>query len=123
MMPRTSERFLDPEGKKFGIPTFPWQMAPEGLATRRQLTNARLRPGGAPVVAQIMWDRGGDEVGVAYLYELAAAVPKRPYTDGLARSVAAMLVARSTCAACGTVYDYCLPKSRDCWRCQDGGRS
>ncbi|GAA1954687.1 RRQRL motif-containing zinc-binding protein [Catenulispora subtropica] len=122
-MPRISERFLDPEGKHFGIPTYPWRMAPEGLATRRQLATAGLRPGGAPVVAQIMWPRGGEQVGVAYLYDLTAAVPKRPFTAGLGRSVAAMLAARSTCGSCGTVYKYCLPKSQDCWRCQSGSGS
>ena len=122
-MPRISKRFWDPEGERFGIPTYPWRMAPAGLATRRQLATAGLRPGGAPVVAQIMWPRSRGEVGVAYLYDQAAAVPKRAFSAGLARSVAAMLRARSTCTGCGVVYEFCLPAGQDCWRCQSGGES
>ncbi|MFE0733293.1 hypothetical protein ACFW2X_34730, partial [Streptomyces antibioticus] len=48
-------KFFDPEGHEFGIPTFPRKLAPEGLATRRQLRARGLRPGGQPVVAQILW--------------------------------------------------------------------
>jgi hypothetical protein len=28
---------FDPSGARFGIPTYPWRFAPDGLATRRQL--------------------------------------------------------------------------------------
>ena len=70
-----------------------------------------------------MWPRPKNEVGVAYLYDLTCAVPKRVFSAGLARSVAAMLAARSTCGGCGVVYEFCLPKGQDCWRCQSGGES
>lgn len=116
-MPRIVERFLDPTGAVHGLPTYPWRCAPEGLATRRQLTAAGLRPGGAAPVAQLMWPRRGDEVGVAFLYDVAVAVPKRPATEGNRRAVAAMLAARSTCRTCHTVYDYCLPAGLVCWGC------
>src|SRR5436305_9545045 len=110
-MPKTSPRFHDPDGARFGIPTFPWRCAPEHLATRRQLAAAGLRPGGSPVVAQLMWPRRGG-YAVAYLYDLATAVPKREPTAGNRRAVAAMLAARSTCRTCRTVFEYCLPAGR-----------
>lgn len=110
-------RFFDPDGTRYGLPTYPLRCAPEGLATRRQLTAAGLRPGGAPVVVQIMWARRRGNVGVAYLYDLAMAVPKRAPTPGNLRAVAAMLTARSTCRTCRTVYEYCLPAGRVCWTC------
>jgi hypothetical protein len=118
-MTRHRRRFFDPEGKRYGLPTWPWRMAPEHLATRRQLSAAGLRPGGAAPAGQVMWMRHR-KPAVAYLYDLSAAVPKREYSPGLARSVAAMLAARSTCSSCGTVYDFCLPTSRDCVSCQGG---
>lgn len=116
-MPRTSPRFLEPTGAVHGLPTYPWRCAPEGLATRRQLAAAGLRPGGAAPVAQLMWPRRGDEVGVAYLYDVAAAVPKRKPTEGNLRAVAAMFAARATCLTCEKVYGYCLPTGRVCWSC------
>lgn len=32
----------DPDGTRYGIPAYPWQCAPAGLATRRQLAARRL---------------------------------------------------------------------------------
>lgn len=110
-------RFFDPDGTRYGLPTYPRRCAPEGLATRRQLAAAGLRPGGSPVVAQLMWPRPRGQVGVAYLYDLGAAVPKRAPTPGNRRAVAAMLTARSTCSTCHVVYEYCLPAGRVCWTC------
>lgn len=43
---------FDPTGERFGLPTSPWKLAPEGLATRRQLRARDLRPGGQEIVAQ-----------------------------------------------------------------------
>lgn len=48
---------LDPTGERFGIPTFPWQFAPDGYATRRQLRGQGLRPGGQDVAAQLLRPR------------------------------------------------------------------
>jgi hypothetical protein len=36
----------DPTGALPGVPTYPWRLAPDGLATRRQLRARGLRPGG-----------------------------------------------------------------------------
>ena len=43
----------DPTGARYGIPTYPWRLAPDGLATRRQLRARGLRPGGQPIAAQV----------------------------------------------------------------------
>jgi len=96
-------------------------MAPDGLATKRQLAARGLRPGGAAVVAQIMWKRRRGD-GVAYLYRLAEAKPKRTPTAGNLRAVAAMLAARSTCQVCGLTFEYCLPAGRVCLHCADPDR-
>jgi hypothetical protein len=48
---------FDPEGERFGIPTYPWRYAPEGLATRRQLRSQGLRPGGQDVAPTRAADR------------------------------------------------------------------
>lgn len=47
-------RCYDPTGARYGIPTYPWRLAPAGYATRRQLRARGLRPGGQPVAAQLM---------------------------------------------------------------------
>lgn len=53
-MPTAYAKCFDPNGARFGIPTYPWRMAPDGYATRRQLRTRGLRPGGQPVAAQVM---------------------------------------------------------------------
>ncbi|WP_323746347.1 RRQRL motif-containing zinc-binding protein [Catenulispora pinisilvae] len=120
-MPRIVTRFYDPTGSEHGIPTYPWRMAPAGLATKRQLAEQGLRPAGAAVAAQVMWPRRRG-VGVAYLYPLVQAKPKRPPTAGNLRAVAAMLAARSTCQVCRLTFEYCLPASRVCLYCAQPDR-
>ncbi|WP_329307846.1 hypothetical protein OG322_41435 (plasmid) [Streptomyces sp. NBC_01260] len=113
-------RFFDPEGKEFGIPTFPRKLAPEGLATRRQLRSKGLRPNGQPVIAQILWLGRRDPltrvrpVRAAYLYRLDLAAPVRPMTPGRARAVAAMMRARRTCPLCAVTFPYVIPTSLGC---------
>lgn len=102
------------------LPVYRWNAAPAGLATRRQLAAAGLRPGGSPVVGQLeRRRRNGRDPLVAYLYEISAARPKRPATPGNQRAVAAMLAARSTCRTCGSLYPYCLPAGRTCLACMN----
>lgn len=73
--PGTRVLFYDPTGRQFGgLPTYPWKWAPKHLKTRRQLAALGLRPGGQAPVAQILWRKGGR---LAYLYDLALALPKR----------------------------------------------
>lgn len=68
-------RFHDPEGERYGIPTYPWRMAPQHLRTKRQLAQRNQRPG-EEAQAQVMANtRRGVVRG--YLYDEATAVPKR----------------------------------------------
>ena len=50
--------FYDPDGDRYGLPTYPWRCAPDGLLTIRQLRDKGLRPGGQDIAAQILWRRG-----------------------------------------------------------------
>ena len=81
---RTRARFHDPTGARYGIPTFWWRGAPAGLATRRQLRAAGLRPGGQDIAAQVMW-RGVGGVRAAYLYRIDAGRAEADGQPGPAR--------------------------------------
>ncbi|MEU2455865.1 RRQRL motif-containing zinc-binding protein [Streptomyces sp. NPDC012765] len=113
-------RFHDPDGTQYGIPTYPRRLAPEGLATRRQLRAQGLRPAGQDVAAQILWygRRPPGEtvrpVRAAYLYRIDLAAPVRPMTPGRWRAVHAMLRARRTCPLCQVTHDYVIPTSLGC---------
>jgi hypothetical protein len=106
--------YWDPEGTRYGIPTYPWRMAPAGLATRRQLTADGLRPGGQPVAAQVMWrsrHRSNPRpVQVAYLYRVEAAKPKRTPTPAQLAALGKALAARRRCPECGRDAGYVLPR-------------
>jgi hypothetical protein len=96
------------------LPTYRPRLAPDGLATRRQLRAAGLRPGGQEPVARIVWPSGR----FADLYNVANALPVRPMTPGRWHAIAAMLIARSTCPECRRPQDYCLPRRYGmCWPC------
>ena len=111
--------FYDPDGTRFGLPTYPWRWAPRGLLTRRQLRAAGLRPGGQQPAAQILWRKGKR---VAYLYLASLAMPKRTATPAQLVAIAAALRARRTCPLCGLEKPYCIPTSRGaCNDCTDGG--
>jgi hypothetical protein len=115
-------RFWDPHGERFGLPTFPWRMAPDGFLTRRQLRTRGLRPGGQPVAAQILWrSRRSRGVRAAYLYRTALAKPVRPMTPGRAAALAAANLARRTCPVCVRDAGYVLPAHLGtCLPCADG---
>jgi hypothetical protein len=72
-----SGRFHDPEGKRFGVPTFAWRLAPKHLRTRRQLAAESLRPGDEYQAQVLRERRGGREPLKAYLYDRDQAVDKR----------------------------------------------
>ncbi|GAA0899492.1 MULTISPECIES: RRQRL motif-containing zinc-binding protein [Streptomyces violaceusniger group] len=102
----------DPSGARYGIPTFPWRLAPDGLATRRQLRARGLRPGGQPIAAQVMRaNRRAGGTQVAFLYRLDQAKPVRPMTAAKSAALAAAMLARRTCPACRTDAGYCIPTS------------
>ncbi|MFG3018058.1 RRQRL motif-containing zinc-binding protein [Streptomyces sp. NPDC048254] len=103
---------FDPEGALWGIPTFPWKLAPDGYATRRQLRAQGLRPGGQPVAAQVMrLNRRAGTPRVAYLYHVDRALPVRPMTSRKWGALALAMLARRTCPKCQLTYSYCMPRS------------
>ena len=111
--------FYDPDGRRYGIPTYPYHWAPKGLLTIRQLRAQGLRPGGQQPIAQILWRRG---LRVAYLYRTDLALPRRQATPAQLAAIGKALAARRTCPACGTEKDYCLPRSTgQCNDCTNGG--
>lgn len=101
----------DPSGERFGIPTFPWELAPEGYATRRQLRARGLRPGGQDIAAQLMRPRKKRGPLVAYLYRWELAKPVRPMTPASGpRSPWRCAPAAPARPAAGTPA-YCIPPS------------
>ncbi|MGO9161858.1 MAG: RRQRL motif-containing zinc-binding protein [Streptosporangiaceae bacterium] len=105
----------DPDGTRYGLPTYPWRWAPPGLATRRQLRAKGLRPGGQDICAQILWRRGKR---VAYLYAEQLALPKRVPTAAQLAAITKALTARRTCPACGACKPYYIPRSTgECLDC------
>ncbi|MBT2383005.1 RRQRL motif-containing zinc-binding protein [Streptomyces sp. ISL-11] len=111
-MSPTFGKCYDPTGEVHGIPTFPWRLAPDGLATIRQLRAQDLRPGGQAIAAQVMRHnrrRGG--VQVAYLYPIAGAKKVRPMTPAKRAALAKAMAARRTCPACRIDAGYCIPTS------------
>jgi hypothetical protein len=97
-MGRYRAAYRDPDGERYGIPTFTWRSAPTGYATVRQLRALGLRPGGQPVAAQVMW-RGIGGTRVAYLYLVALAKPKREASPAQFAAIVKALLARRTCSA------------------------
>lgn len=122
MSGRVRAKFWDPEGVRFGIPTFWWQGAPAGYATVRQLRARGLRPGGQEPAAQVMWRGvGGDRV--AFLYKVDQAATKRTATAAQLAAIDKALTARRTCRTCGVVRDYYIPRSLgECLTCSGGAR-
>ncbi|MFG2424041.1 RRQRL motif-containing zinc-binding protein [Streptomyces sp. NPDC048448] len=108
-MPTAYSRCFDPTGARYGIPTYPWRMAPDGLATRRQLRARGLRPGGQPIAAQVMvTNRRANTPRVAFLYREDLALPVRPMTSRKWGALALAMLARRTCPQCQITYSYCL---------------
>ena len=114
---------LDPTGQLYGLPTYPWQAAPEGMATRRQLAARGLRPGGQSPAAQVIRPRRRrpNEPLVAYLYRVDLAAPKRPFTAAKRRAVLTAARSRQVCAGpCGRRDLGYIPPAytgRSCWDC------
>lgn len=104
-------RFFDPTGARYGMPTYPWGLAPDGYATRRQLRARGLRPGGQDITAQVLWTsrRHGGQVRAAYLFRTDRAKPVRPMTPGKWAALAAANTARRTCPACRLDRGYVIP--------------
>ncbi|MEO3931148.1 RRQRL motif-containing zinc-binding protein [Micromonosporaceae bacterium B7E4] len=109
-MGRIRAAFYDPEGTRYGLPTWWWRGAPAGYATRRQLRARGLRPGGQPVAAQVLWSGVGG-TRAAHLYRIDLAKPKRTATPRQRAAIGRALAARRTCPTCRVVRDYYIPRS------------
>ncbi|MFF4370432.1 RRQRL motif-containing zinc-binding protein [Streptomyces sp. NPDC001594] len=102
------------------LPVYRWRLAPDGLATRRQLRAAGLRPGGQDVVAQVERPRGKRGPLVAFLYRLDLAKPVRPMTPARQAALTKANAARRRCPACYRDAGYVIPASLGtCVPCHD----
>ncbi|MGW0553323.1 RRQRL motif-containing zinc-binding protein [Streptomyces sp. NPDC002926] len=110
-MATTRSACFDPTGQVHGIPTYPWRLAPDGYATRRQLRALGLSPGGQPIAAQVLRPRRRREPLVAFLYRLDRARPVRPMTTAMWAAHAKAMAARRICPKCRTDAGYCIPTS------------
>ncbi|RSS67685.1 RRQRL motif-containing zinc-binding protein [Streptomyces sp. WAC06128] len=108
----------DPEDGS--LPVFRWKQAGHAnLATRRQLREMGLRPGGQEPVARIEC-RGGRRF--AWLYRIDLAKPKLPMTLAKEAALDKAMAARQTCGTCRRRYFHCLPLKTlgSCLECFDG---
>ncbi|SBW27335.1 RRQRL motif-containing zinc-binding protein [Protofrankia symbiont of Coriaria ruscifolia] len=115
--------YLDPAGAVYGIPTFPYRMAPDGLHTRRQLAAMGLRPTAEPV-AQVMWRgrrrRRGQAVRTAALYWIGATLLRDTPSPARLVQLADARQARHLCSACGRMLPYVIPARLGvCLDCDD----
>ncbi|MDT0480333.1 MULTISPECIES: RRQRL motif-containing zinc-binding protein [Streptomyces] len=111
-MPTAYAKCFDPNGARFGVPTYPWRMSPHGYATRRQLRAKGLRPGGQPIAAQVMvTNRKTGTPRVAFLYREDLAKPVRPMSSRKWGALALAMLARRTCPRCRLDVGYCIPTS------------
>ncbi|MFE9608404.1 RRQRL motif-containing zinc-binding protein [Streptomyces sp. NPDC006012] len=93
------------------IPVYRWRLAPEGLATIRQLRARGLRPGGQSVAAQLERPRRRRPPLVAYLYRIDQAKPVRPMTPAKWAALGRANTARRTCPQCCRDAGYVIPPS------------
>ncbi|KOX44548.1 MULTISPECIES: RRQRL motif-containing zinc-binding protein [unclassified Streptomyces] len=93
------------------VPVYRWRLAPDGLATRRQLRARGLRPGGQDVAAQVERPRRRRGPLVAYLYSIEQAKPVRPMTPAKWAALAKANAARRICPACRRDAGYVVPPS------------
>ncbi|MFJ6062962.1 RRQRL motif-containing zinc-binding protein [Streptomyces tendae] len=91
------------------VPVYRWRLAPDGLATRRQLRARGLRPGGQDVAAQVERPRRRRGPLVAYLYSIEQAKPVRPMTPAKWAALAKANAARRVCPACRRDAGYVIP--------------
>jgi hypothetical protein len=88
-----------------GLPTFRYRCAPSGLATRRQLRAAGLRPGGQEPAAQVKWRRGRR---FALLYRVDLAASKRQPSPAQLAALERAMAARRYCRVHGGHVDHCV---------------
>jgi len=108
--------WVDHAWMEAGLPTCHWNGAPGGLATRRQLRELGLCPGGHEPVAALRRRPGG--YLHAWLYRMDRAREKRSATPAVLRALGAAMHARRTCPTCRRDTGCCIPRSLgECWEC------
>ncbi|MFE1547379.1 RRQRL motif-containing zinc-binding protein [Streptomyces sp. NPDC058718] len=102
------------------LPVYRWRLAPEGLATFRQLRALGLRPGGQDVAAQLERPRRRRAPLIAFLYRVDLALPVRPMTPARWAALERANAARRVCPECGRDAGYRIPTSLGmCVPCSD----
>ncbi|WP_328494972.1 hypothetical protein OHS59_21105 [Streptomyces sp. NBC_00414] len=102
------------------LSVYRWRLAPEGLATRRQLRAMELRPGGQDVAAELQRPRRRRGPLVAYLYLIDLAKPVRPMTPARWAALAKANRARRICPECRRDAGYVIATSLGmCVPCAD----
>jgi hypothetical protein len=107
-------------GTHDGLPLMSWNIAPRNLlATRRQLRQMGLRPGGQdPVAVLYFFSRKGMRKMFASLYLIALAKPVRPMTPAKWGALAKANLARRLCPVCGHDRFYVIhPTLGKCFTC------
>ncbi|MEV7076644.1 RRQRL motif-containing zinc-binding protein [Streptomyces sp. NPDC093990] len=99
-----------------GLPEYDRGACPDHLATRRQLRDLRVSPGGHAPVGILRCARcrytphwSCTHRTRAFLYDLALGVPKRTPTLAQEWALDRAMAARQTCPKCLTRYYACLP--------------
>ena len=86
-----------------GLPVYGWEGAPEGLKTKTQLAEKRLKPGGQPD-GLLPYDKATD--GYVRLYLESEAVPMKERTDAQKAATEKAKATRDeklTCSTCGHI--------------------
>lgn len=90
-----------------------WSQVPEGLHTRTQLSHQGLKPG-SPPVGQVLYHGNS----YAPLFEVAAAVAKRPCSPAQRAVLQRARELQYHCRRCGTLESEPLGKGRFCDPCR-----
>ncbi|MEU3879658.1 RRQRL motif-containing zinc-binding protein [Streptomyces californicus] len=98
------------------LPEHDRRTCPEGLATRRQLRDMGLSPGGHGPVAILRCkhcayrpDQSCNHPTRGWLYDVKTARPKRTPTLAQEWALDRAMAARATCPQCNRRYYFCLP--------------
>uniref|UniRef100_UPI002F9196DC RRQRL motif-containing zinc-binding protein n=1 Tax=Streptomyces sp. NBC_01562 TaxID=2975879 RepID=UPI002F9196DC len=121
-MPRPRRKRRRREAKRIPrsealLPEFDRAAVPEGLATRRQLRDMGLSPGGNDGPVAILRckycsyrpDQSCNHPTRGFLLRVDLATPKRIPTLAQERALDRAMAARSTCPRCRRRYYFCLP--------------
>ncbi|MCX4231754.1 RRQRL motif-containing zinc-binding protein [Streptomyces ortus] len=128
--PRCPQMMRKPRGAS-GLPEYDRGACPDHLATRRQLRDRSVSPGGHGPVGILrcarcrytpQWSCPPGHRGRAWLYDLRLTRPKRVPTLAQEWALDRAMAARTTCPRCRRRYVYCLPLRTlgSCLECAEG---